>query len=67
MNTQHTRRRSDNRLHKILEVIPEVIAEVPSLLLMSEAEKITEKKSSCQKCGKEMTRGLYMHEKHCKG
>ena len=67
MNTQHTRRRSDNRLHKIPEVIPEVIAEIPSLLLKVDAENSTEKKSSCQKCGRQMTRGLFVHEKYCKG
>lgn len=41
-------------LHKTVEVkqVQEVFASV--------------KKTACQFCGKEIGRGLYMHEKHCK-
>lgn len=26
-----------------------------------------EKEKSCKKCGKIVTRGIYLHEKHCNG
>ena len=33
----------------------------------SEAPEEVLKAKACAKCGKILARGLYMHEKHCKG
>lgn len=51
----HTRRRSDRTA--ITNIMPEKIDAIP----LETAQK------SCQKCGRQMTRGLFVHEKYCKG
>ena len=54
-----------DQIARILQPIgaPHAAAQAIEVADQAAPQKVT----SCKKCGRELVRGLFMHEKHCKG